>query len=57
MKYIIIGDIHGRTNWKEIINYEKDYDKVIFQGDYFDPYENYSLEHIIKNFLNTFFIK
>jgi hypothetical protein len=33
--YNIIGDIHGRTNWKELV--EKDCINV-FVGDYFDPY-------------------
>jgi hypothetical protein len=33
--YNIIGDIHGRTNWKELV----DEDCInIFVGDYFDPY-------------------
>ena len=30
MKYIFIGDIHGRTNWKQIVEKEKDADKFIF---------------------------
>ena len=39
MKYILIGDIHGRTQWKKIVEKEKDADKFIFLGDYFDPYD------------------
>lgn len=36
MKYIIIGDTHGRNNWKSLINLE--FDKFIFLGDYFDSF-------------------
>ena len=50
MKQIIFGDIHGRTIWKDIINYEKEYDEVIFLGDYMDPYEKISLKDQLTNF-------
>lgn len=36
MKILVIPDIHGRTFWKTP-NID-DYDKVIFLGDYLDPY-------------------
>lgn len=41
MKILIIGDIHGRNFWRKAIdnNIEK-VDKVIFLGDYLDPYPN-----------------
>jgi predicted phosphodiesterase len=39
MKTIIIGDIHGRDAWKQIINQEQDADRVIFVGDYFDSFD------------------
>lgn len=38
MKTISIGDIHGRTIWKEIDPAK--YDKIIFNGDYVDSYEH-----------------
>lgn len=38
MKYVVIGDIHGHDSWKEILKREKDYDKVIFLGDYLDSF-------------------
>lgn len=50
---LIIGDIHGRKFWykaKELIN---EIDKVIFLGDYLDPYtshENITQEEAIINF-------
>lgn len=36
-KYLIIPDIHCRKFWRESINEDK-VDKVIFLGDYLDPY-------------------
>jgi hypothetical protein len=36
MKIIAVGDIHGRTTWKDIVAKEADADKYIFIGDYFD---------------------
>lgn len=39
MKVIAIGDIHGRTVWKRIVEREKDADKIIFIGDYLDSYD------------------
>ena len=38
MKILVIPDVHGRTFWhaaKEIID---NVDKVVFLGDYLDPY-------------------
>ena len=36
MKTIIIGDIHGRSVWKQIVEKEKDAHQIVFLGDYFD---------------------
>ncbi len=38
-KIVVIGDIHGRDIWKKIIEKEKDADKIIFMGDYFDSFD------------------
>ena len=38
MKIIVIGDVHGRTTWRNILELESDYDKVVFLGDYFDSF-------------------
>ena len=38
MKTIVLGDTHGRSQWKLIVNMEKA-DQVIFIGDYFDSYD------------------
>ena len=39
MKVLVIGDIHGRKFWRQIIadNISK-VDKIIFLGDYLDHY-------------------
>jgi predicted MPP superfamily phosphohydrolase len=49
MKTIIIGDVHGTTHWKDILDFENP-NRVIFIGDYFDGYDNNVNE--IQNFKN-----
>lgn len=52
MKYIIIGDIHGRTNWKELVSGMNKDTTVIFVGDYTDPYgyeEKISYDDMLNN--------
>jgi len=41
MKYCIVPDVHGRTFWKKAQENIDKYDKVIFLGDYLDPYVDY----------------
>lgn len=48
MKYIIIGDIHGRTNWEQLVS---DDAIVIFVGDYFSPYQEIPFTQLQENFL------
>lgn len=47
-RYNVIGDIHGRINWKQLVDPAR---INIFLGDYFDPYDRYSYEHLRDNFL------
>ncbi len=35
---LVIPDVHGRTFWKEPLKRINDFDKMIFLGDYLDPY-------------------
>ena len=45
--YNIIGDIHGRTSWKELV----DEDSInVFVGDYFDPYKDIPFHDLYDNF-------
>lgn len=38
MKILIIPDVHGRDFWIEPCSHINEFDKVIFLGDYHDPY-------------------
>lgn len=38
-KVVVIGDIHGKSVWKEIVNKETDADTIIFIGDYLDSWD------------------
>lgn len=57
-KILIIPDIHGRTFWKQpvedVISNKLQVDRIIFLGDYFDPYwnEGISEEDAIKNWFD-----
>jgi hypothetical protein len=46
MKTIVIGDTHGRSLWKLIVNQERDADRIIFVGDYFDSFDIPGVEQI-----------
>lgn len=54
MKVLVVADIHGDPSWKEILAYHKEYDHIVFLGDYVDslkfkPAEiAYNLLEIIK---------
>lgn len=45
MKTVVLGDTHGRSVWKLIVNMEKP-DRVIFIGDYFDSYDLSAVEQM-----------
>ena len=50
MKIIVLGDIHGRTGWKKIIDKEQP-DQVIFLGDYVSPHDCVSESDQVSNLL------
>jgi len=50
MKIIAVGDTHGRNIWENILEQEKEFDKFIFIGDYFDSREGISVSEQIDNF-------
>lgn len=52
MKILIISDLHGRTFWRRVLNIIDEVDKIIFLGDYLDPYydENISWEDAVIEF-------
>lgn len=47
MKINVIGDIHGRTNWKDLVLEDA---VNVFVGDYFDPYERITADDLMINF-------
>lgn len=51
-KILVNPDIHGRSFWKKSCEHIEEYDRVIFWGDYLDPYsfEYISVESAISNF-------
>jgi len=51
MKTIAIGDVHGRSLWKLIVNQEQDADRIVFIGDYFDSFDIKG-EDQLNNFLD-----
>ena len=38
MNILIVPDVHGRTFWRRAKELVKNYQKIIFLGDYLDPY-------------------
>lgn len=48
-KIVAVGDTHGRTTWKSILEKEKP-DIFVFIGDYFDSRENISALNQVANF-------
>ena len=51
-KVLVIPDVHGRRFWKKPCENIDNYDKVIFLGDYLDPYgfEGITVDDAIENF-------
>jgi predicted MPP superfamily phosphohydrolase len=45
-KTVIIGDVHGKSLWKLITHQERDADRIIFIGDYFDSFEISGVEQL-----------
>jgi len=54
MKILIVGDVHGRSNWENWI--DDSYDKIIFVGDYVDHW-TISNMRIIENLNNIIYFK
>ena len=48
----IISDVHGRQFWKDVIPRKDEFEKIIFLGDYLDPYgfEGISNLNALDNF-------
>jgi hypothetical protein len=46
MKTVVLGDTHGRSNWKLAVYQEEPIDRLIFIGDYFDSFDISGVEQI-----------
>jgi predicted phosphodiesterase len=46
MKTAIIGDVHGRDQWKQIVAQESNADRFVFLGDYFDSFDISGVEQM-----------
>ena len=46
MKIVVIGDIHGRTIWKRIVDNNQDATKIVFIGDYVDSFDISGIEQL-----------
>ena len=55
-KTIAIGDIHGRKNWKKIVEEHPD-DRIVFLGDYCDPYDQMRNFDVLNNLLDIIELK
>lgn len=56
MEILVLGDIHGRTFWKDEVKDVEKYDKIVFIGDYLDFYPDewgYG-EHTRKDDIDNF---
>ena len=49
-KVIALGDIHGSTKWRNIVDGNKDA-QIVFLGDYLDPYVEYDCDEILDNLI------
>ena len=52
-KLIVIGDVHGLTKWRKVIDKHPDAFRYVFLGDYCDPYDaSITDERVIDNFID-----
>lgn len=56
MKTLILGDIHGRRIWNEIVDREQP-DRTVFLGDYVSSHESIDAKQQIDNFMEILVAK
>ena len=60
-KILVIPDVHGRTFWKEPVSmFFEQVDRVVFLGDYLDPYRQEGVfddDEVYENMLEIFELK
>lgn len=56
-KIVVIGDIHGRDCWNQIIDNNTDTDLFVFLGDYVSTHDNITQDQQIDNLLDILLYK
>ena len=61
-RLLVVPDIHGETFWNEpVLNYIEQVDRIIFLGDYLDPYSEegreYSPQDVFDNLMDIIDLK
>ena len=56
-RILVVPDVHGRLFWREpVMQYLDVVDRVVFLGDYLDPYEDEDglADDIYQNLMETY---
>ena len=56
-KIVVIGDIHGRDQWNDIVDRNPDADLFVFLGDYVSTHEHISENKQLNNILDILLFK
>lgn len=57
-KILAIGDTHGRTDWRVLLEQDlSQYKRIVFIGDYFDTHDDITQQQQIDNFQDIIFFK
>ena len=57
-KILVVPDVHGRTFWKKPVGrLLESVDRVVFLGDYLDPYEKHRPEELYANLMEIIELK
>lgn len=61
-RILVVPDVHGETFWKEpVLKYIDQVDRIVFLGDYLDPYkdiiEEYDAEAVFNNMMEIINLK
>lgn len=57
-KILVVPDVHGRTFWKKPVGrLLESVDRVVFLGDYLDPYEQHRPEELYANLMEIIELK
>lgn len=53
-RILVVPDVHGRTFWKiPVLKYKDKVDRIVFLGDYLDPYRDEGVEYDAEGILDN----